>query len=101
MGRPDQDREPWEWEAWEARRAKAPPGLDPEVRDARGEARILFEVARARLRLGEVPVDLAPHLAGAAEDLRLSSRSRLMAAELLGRVRVAVLRAVRASATGS
>ena len=85
-------RRAWAWEPWEARRAKAPPGPDLDVKEARVDARILLEVARARLRLGEVPFDLADHLAQAAEDARLTTRRRLMAAELLAKLRAEGLR---------
>jgi hypothetical protein len=102
VARPDEDRDPRACVPWEARRAKAPPGLDPALRKARAEAKILLQVARARLGLGEVPpADLAPHLAGAAQDPRLSPRTRLRAAELLGRIRVCALRASRTSTAGS
>ncbi len=97
VGRPDGPTPPapagdlGTWEPWEARRAKAPPGLPVQVREARWEAKILLEVARARLARGETPVDLVEPLAGAAQDERLTACRRLIAAELLARVRLAVL----------
>lgn len=84
-----------EWDPWEARRAKAPPGLPWEVREARQDAKLLLWVARARLQRGEVPLDLAGRLAGAVTDPRLTPRRRLMAAETLGRVRLLALKVAR------
>jgi hypothetical protein len=86
-------RRTWAWEPWEARRAKAPPGLPLDVCEARSDAKLLLWIARERMKLGELPVDLADRLAAAAEDGRLTSRRRLMAAEVLAKLRVQAMRA--------
>jgi hypothetical protein len=85
--------EPRPWEPWEARRAKAPPGLPLDVREARSDAKLLLWIARERLKLGELPLDLAERLAGAGQDERLTSRRRLMAADVLARLRAGAMRA--------
>lgn len=90
------ERRPWEWEPWETRRVKAPPGPSLEVREARADAHLLLYVARERLRRGEVPSDLVPRLEAAACDARLTARRQRMAAQLLVRVRMATLAATRA-----
>ena len=87
-------RQPWDWEPWEAKRAKAPPGLPLDVREARSDAKLLLWIARERMKLGEVPYDLADRLASAAQDDRLTSRRQLMAAEVLAKLRMAAMRTV-------
>jgi hypothetical protein len=87
------------WEAWEGRRREAPAGLDAELREARSDAHLLLYVARARLRLGDLPLDLAPRLEAAARDPRLPRRRQLQAAEILAWIRMAAL-AARRTPTG-
>ena len=86
-------RQPWDWEPWEAKRAKAPPGLPLDVREARSDAKLLLFVARERLKRGDVPYDLVDRLVAAGEDPRLTARRHRMAAQYLARIRLAALRA--------
>jgi len=80
-----------DWEPWEAKR-KALPGRAPwEIREARQDARLLLMVVRARFAEGTVPVEYAEALGRVAEDERVGTRQRRVAAELLGRVRLAAL----------
>ncbi len=83
------DRHP---EPWEAKRVAAPRRADPDVREARQDARLLLMVVRARFAEGTVPFELAERLAQVAQDERLTARLQLRAAEALARLRMAGMR---------
>lgn len=72
---------------------------DPEAIEARKDARLLLMVARARLRLGELPFDLAPRLDAVSRDDRIPVRKRRIAAELGARLALGALG--RPDATGA
>ena len=84
-------RRSWDWEPWEARRTGLPKRTDPDVREARQDARLLLMVVRARFAEGTVPFEHIERLAQPAQDERVPVRQRRVAAELLGRVRLAAL----------
>ena len=81
------DPTPGAWEPWEARRLTAPPGLPVETREARGDARLVLFVARARFKEGTPPWDLADRLAAVAQDERVTVRTQRVAAQLLAKLR--------------
>lgn len=81
------ERRSWEWEPWEARRARSAPRASWEERERRQDMKLLFMVARARLQAGEAPVDLVPRLERLALDPALPARKRRVAASLMAQCR--------------
>ena len=77
------------------------PRPDAATREARQDARLLLMVVRARLREGVVPVEHADRLAAVAQDGRVQVRRRRVAAELLGKMRLEVLRRLARAERGA
>lgn len=87
----ERDRRSWDWDPWEAKRARLPKRAPYEVRDTREDARLLLMVVRARFAEGRVPTEHVERLAAVATDERVKLRERRIAASLLARVRLAVM----------
>ena len=64
---------------------------DPDLIEARQDARLLLMVVHTRTAKGALPFELAGALARLAQDERQSARLRVRAAEALARLRLAGL----------